>query len=73
VRPIEANGEHILCPCCDERVKFIIKQPAAQRRQVVANIYEHGRWDRLEIWHLACYLQAGQPHGVVVIPEQNRR
>lgn len=73
VRPIEANGEHILCPHCGERVKFIIKQPAAQRRQVVANVYENGRWDRVETWHLLCYLEAEQPHGVVVIPERNIR
>jgi hypothetical protein len=30
---------------------------------VIANIYWQGRWNRMETWHLPCYVAAGFPYG----------
>ena len=32
---------------------------------VICNVYERGRWDRVEHYHADCYHRAGDPHGQV--------
>lgn len=62
LRPIEPGNE-ARCPTCGEEVKFKANIPAGQRRQVIANVYEAGKWSRVEHYHCDCYATAGQPHG----------
>lgn len=68
LRQIEA-GLDVTCPRdhggCGELVRFNIQIHRAYRRQVVANVYWNGRWNRVEHWHLLCYLSAGSPYGPV--------
>jgi hypothetical protein len=59
VRSVEA-GSFIECSRCGERVKF---QAKVRTQQVICNIYVDGRWDRVEHYHMACYDDAGEPHG----------
>jgi hypothetical protein len=59
LRRVEA-GSMALCTGCGEQVKFAAKQ---QRQQVIANVYVHGRWDRVEHFHDDCYVRASQPYG----------
>jgi hypothetical protein len=59
VRSVEA-GSFIECSRCGERVKF---QAKVRTQQVICNIYVDGRWDRVEHYHMACYGDAGEPHG----------
>jgi hypothetical protein len=35
----------------------------AQLRQVIANVYVDGTWDRVEHYHADCYLEAREPYG----------
>jgi hypothetical protein len=58
-RPIEA-GNSAVCAFCDEPVKFKARD---RGDQVIANVYERGAWDRVEHYHLECYVQAGKPYG----------
>ena len=58
-RPIEA-GNSAVCTFCGEPVKFVAR---AQMRQVIANVYENGSWQRVEHFHADCYVAAGQPYG----------
>ena len=58
-RRVEA-GSSVMCVRCDEQVKFAAKQ---NRQQVIANVYVHGRWDRVEHFHKECYDEAGAPYG----------
>lgn len=55
VRDVEA-GSQVDCPHCGERVKF---QAKMRNKQVICNIYVRGQWNRVEHYHLACYLEAG--------------
>lgn len=48
------------CPYCQERVKFRARH---RDDQVICNVYENGRWQRVEQYHRECYDKAGQPHG----------
>jgi len=41
-------------------VKFVARLKA---RQVIANVYEDGRWARVEHFHEECYLEMGHPYG----------
>lgn len=59
VRPIEP-GTAAECAHCAQRVKFIARMKG---RQVVCNVYEDGRWDRVEHYHWDCYGEAGRPYG----------
>jgi hypothetical protein len=43
-------------------VKFVAR---AHPRQVIADVYEEGRWLRVEHFHAECYEQAGHPFGPV--------
>lgn len=58
-RPIEA-GNSATCSHCGTAVKFIARQ---QGRQVIANVYEDGVWQRVEHFHAQCYQEAGEPYG----------
>lgn len=62
IRSVEP-GQQFMCPGCDDRVKFTARIPSAQRKKVICNVYEDGRWVRTEHWHLVCYTEAGEPHG----------
>ena len=60
VRFVDA-GNDALCERCQEPVKFVAKLKV---RQVIANVYVDGRWNRVEHYHEACYEDAGQPYGL---------
>lgn len=45
---------------CSGRVKFQAKK---KNRQVIANVYADGRWDRTDHYHEECYEEAGRPYG----------
>ncbi len=49
------------CAYCGEPLKF---RARLKLRQVLANVYVDGAWDRLEQFHWpACYKAAGEPYG----------
>ena len=53
-------GNTAVCAHCGAPVKFVAR---AQLRQVIANVYVDGSWNRVEHFHEPCYGQAGTPHG----------
>lgn len=53
-------GNSANCVRCDEQVKFVAR---TQGRQVIANVYVDGKWDRVEHYHAGCYQAAGRPYG----------
>ena len=55
-------GSTVECTHCDERVKF---QAKVRHKQVICNVYEDGKWIRVEHFHADCYTAAGEPHGDV--------
>ena len=55
-------GSTVECAHCDERVKF---QAKVRHKQVICNVYEGGKWNRVEHFHAPCYDLAGEPHGPV--------
>lgn len=59
VRLIEA-GSDAVCAHCQVPVKFVAR---VKGRQVIANVYLEGRWDRVEHYHENCYELAGEPYG----------
>lgn len=59
VRHIEP-GNSANCAHCGAPVKFVAR---AQLRQVIANVYKSGNWDRVEHFHADCYEEADQPYG----------
>lgn len=59
IRVIEP-GCAATCAKCEEAVKFIAR---VNGRQVIANVYEDGRWNRVEHFHEECYATAGSPYG----------
>ena len=59
LRIIEA-GNTALCAHCNAPVKFVAR---AQLKQVIANVYIDGKWDRVEHFHEPCYAEAGEPYG----------
>lgn len=59
VRAIEP-GSSATCEHCDEPVKFIAR---VNGRQVIANVYENGKWNRVEHYHFDCYETAKKPYG----------
>lgn len=36
-------------------VKFVSKMPREERVQVICNVYEGDKWNRMERFHLLCY------------------
>lgn len=59
VRNIEA-GSLTICAHCDQQVKFKARVKA---QQVICNVYDEGRWLRVEHYHRSCYDDAGSPYG----------
>ena len=59
VRLIEP-GCAATCIKCEQAVKFIAR---LNGRQVIANVYENGRWMRVEHFHEDCYNEVNQPYG----------
>ena len=59
MRTIEP-GNSAICPVCDQQVKF---QARTQGKQIICNVYEDGKWQRVEQYHLACYDEASAPYG----------
>jgi hypothetical protein len=59
LRLVEPGGD-TTCRYCLAPVKFLAR---AKTRQVIANVYEDGRWARVEHFHEECYQGAGRPHG----------
>jgi hypothetical protein len=53
-------GNSAICVHCGAPVKFVAR---AQGRQVIANVYVDGNWDRVEHFHADCYEEAKQPYG----------
>ena len=48
------------CAACGDRVKFKAK---TRLMQVICNVYLEGRWDRVEHYHEACYIEREHPYG----------
>ena len=69
IRDVEA-GSSVDCALCGERVKF---QAKMRNRQVICNVYEDGKWDRVEHFHAECYANADNPHGEIVGPLDQRK
>jgi len=63
-------GTEVDCAHCGQPVKFAARE---RLRQVIANVYVRGRWDRVEHFHDACYDAAGWPHGVPDATAPTRR
>jgi hypothetical protein len=63
-RTIEA-GSSATCEHCGQQVKFRAK---VKLQQVICNVYVKGVWDRVEHYHLECYVEAREPHGPAVSP-----
>lgn len=59
VRYIEA-GNSAACACCGAAVQF---RARIKSQQVICNVYEDGRWNRVEHFHRDCYDMASQPYG----------
>lgn len=49
-----------MCAHCGAPVKFVAR---AQLKQVIANVYKDGTWDRVEHYHSECYDEASKPYG----------
>jgi hypothetical protein len=59
IRTVEP-GTAAVCAKCDQAVKFAAR---SQQRQVIANVYVNGKWNRVEHYHDKCYEEANQPYG----------
>ena len=53
-------GNLAVCAHCSQPVKFAAK---VHKMQVIANVYEDGRWNRVEHFHDECYGEALSPYG----------
>ena len=61
LRRIEPGGT-TPCAHCATLVKF--KAAAkSKNHKVIANVYEDGKWQRVEHYHEDCYVEAGEPYG----------
>ncbi|MEZ5322492.1 MAG: hypothetical protein R2698_10540 [Microthrixaceae bacterium] len=69
IRDVEA-GSSTDCSHCGGRVKF---QAKVRNKQVICNVYEKGRWTRVEHYHVDCYKEAGEPHGPATAGDDRRR
>ncbi len=58
-------GNSAVCVQCRQPVKFVAR---VQHRQVIANVYVDGSWDRVEHFHSPCYETAGEPYGTPAQP-----
>ncbi|KJF17011.1 hypothetical protein AXFE_21460 [Acidithrix ferrooxidans] len=48
------------CAVCAKHIRFSAK---LRPRQVIANVYEDGKWQRVEYFHEECYQIANAPYG----------
>jgi hypothetical protein len=60
VRRAIAPGSMVACASCREPIRFKAKVRA---EQAICNVYENGKWVRVEHHHDACYTKAGEPYG----------
>lgn len=65
LRSVEA-GTYVDCAQCGGRIKY---QAKMRNQQVICNVYEDGRWLRVEHYHHDCYVEAGEPWGSVADQE----
>lgn len=65
-------GSTLDCMYCGEQIKF---QAKTRPKQIICNVYESSRWNRVEHFHEGCYHDAREPHGSVdtTPPPRNRR
>ena len=68
IRLIEP-GNDAACATCGKAVKFSAR---SRTRQVIANVYEGGSWQRVEHFHEHCYRSAGEPFGRAAEPSSER-
>ncbi len=61
-RPINP-GNDADCPVCEQPVKFVARK---HLRQVICNVYEGDKWNRVETYHQTCYQASGEPHGPIL-------
>lgn len=59
IRYIEA-GSSVSCAHCRGGVLF---RARVRAQQVICNVYDEGRWLRVEHYHRDCYDEAGAPYG----------
>ncbi|MGH9292162.1 MAG: hypothetical protein ACRDZ6_05215 [Acidimicrobiales bacterium] len=64
VRVVEPGCDDA-CLECGHQIKFAAR---THPRQVIANIYADGVWQRVDHFHEQCYLDAGEPCGVASEP-----
>jgi hypothetical protein len=60
VRKLVDPGNNQSCKFCGEYIKFMAR---IQVKQIIANVYEDGKWLRIDYFHDECYDKAGQPFG----------
>ena len=60
-------GTAFVCSGCYSPIKFDAQKRKAQR--VVCNVYIRRVWDRVEHYHLHCYLEIGSPYGIAQTDE----
>jgi hypothetical protein len=58
-RFIEA-GSSVTCAHCARTIAF---RARVRAQQVICNVYDEGRWLRVEHYHRDCYGDAGAPYG----------
>ena len=56
VRAVEP-GNDVRCVSCGKQIKFAAR---THPRQVIANVYLDGAWNRVDHFHEECYLEAGR-------------
>ena len=61
VRGVEP-GNDVRCVLCAKQIKFAAR---THPRQVIANIYLDGAWNRVDHFHEECYLEANEPYGPI--------
>jgi hypothetical protein len=61
VRGVEP-GNDVRCVRCGKQIKFAAR---THPRQVIANVYLDGAWNRVDHFHEECYLDAGEPYGQI--------
>ncbi len=64
VRPVDP-GNDASCTLCGRQIKFAAR---THPRQVIANVYESGTWQRVDHFHEDCYESAGAPLGPALDP-----
>lgn len=51
------------CALCGAEIKYSAQD--RKRTKVIANVYEGGKWNKVEHYHSDCYAVAGEPYGPV--------